>query len=274
MGEDRALAMPKYRYKPLDDPAAQIRLLCLEPGDPDDLVCLKGTLSQHRLADRPAFVALSYEWGNPEPVVDFRLNGKLTQIRYNLWALLNNIVIKIEGRKIPRDTRFWVDAICINQADLQEKNAQVALMGKIYSSASLVFAWLGHPISQKPQKVFEYLLSESRILKSKIHDADYQYRMQRSNDFENVVALSKLRYWTRRWVLQELFLPEKVIVLGRCRARLRQPHLFCHLSAKQPVNLCAGIHILSCQCNVSNCEVFALQPVRATSAMGAPRDIR
>lgn len=38
---------------------------------------------------------------------------------------------------------FWVDAICINQADLEERSAQVQIMPQIYSQASCVIVWLG-----------------------------------------------------------------------------------------------------------------------------------
>lgn len=38
---------------------------------------------------------------------------------------------------------FWVDAICINQNDLEERSAQVQIMPQIYSKASCVIVWLG-----------------------------------------------------------------------------------------------------------------------------------
>ena len=38
---------------------------------------------------------------------------------------------------------FWVDAICINQDDLEERSAQVQIMPQIYSRASCVIVWLG-----------------------------------------------------------------------------------------------------------------------------------
>lgn len=38
---------------------------------------------------------------------------------------------------------FWVDAICINQEDLEERSAQVQIMPDIYSNASCVIVWLG-----------------------------------------------------------------------------------------------------------------------------------
>ncbi|KAF6235472.1 hypothetical protein HO173_006155 [Letharia columbiana] len=37
----------------------------------------------------------------------------------------------------------WIDAICINQADLQEQNHQVGLMRHTYNRAALVIWWLG-----------------------------------------------------------------------------------------------------------------------------------
>ncbi|KAK3934439.1 heterokaryon incompatibility protein-domain-containing protein [Diplogelasinospora grovesii] len=40
-------------------------------------------------------------------------------------------------------TRFWIDAVCINQADENEKATQIPLMGKIYAHAARVLGWLG-----------------------------------------------------------------------------------------------------------------------------------
>lgn len=37
----------------------------------------------------------------------------------------------------------WIDAICVNQLDLDGNSAQVALMGKIYANASLLLACIG-----------------------------------------------------------------------------------------------------------------------------------
>ena len=38
---------------------------------------------------------------------------------------------------------WWIDAICINQADIEEKNDQVPMMRDIYMIAKRVVAWLG-----------------------------------------------------------------------------------------------------------------------------------
>ena len=38
---------------------------------------------------------------------------------------------------------LWVDALCINQQDIPERNDQVKKMCRIYSKASCVLIWLG-----------------------------------------------------------------------------------------------------------------------------------
>ena len=40
---------------------------------------------------------------------------------------------------IPMGVRYlWIDAVCINQSNIPEKQLQIPLMGEIYSQASLV----------------------------------------------------------------------------------------------------------------------------------------
>jgi hypothetical protein len=48
------------------------------------------------------------------------------------------------GNKLMMQSGFlWIDAICINQSDNEEKSQQVRLMGEIYSKAEVVRVWLG-----------------------------------------------------------------------------------------------------------------------------------
>jgi Heterokaryon incompatibility protein (HET) len=65
------------------------------------------------------------------------LNGKHLNVRENIYLFLHRLRQKGEGRHL------WVDSICINQGDGQEKSEQVRMMGKIYESAKWVFVWLG-----------------------------------------------------------------------------------------------------------------------------------
>jgi hypothetical protein len=42
-----------------------------------------------------------------------------------------------------RELMFWVDSICINQEDIDERSRRVRFMNTIYRSVELVAIWLG-----------------------------------------------------------------------------------------------------------------------------------
>lgn len=45
----------------------------------------------------------------------------------------------------PRDDEeYWVDAVCIDQNNIDEKATQILLMYQIYSRAECVLIWLGY----------------------------------------------------------------------------------------------------------------------------------
>ena len=114
-----------------------IRLLAILPARFDDPISC--TLNHVSLDDEPAYEALSYTWG--APIMDHSLacNGKILAVTQNLFEGLR----RVRRRKAVRV--IWVDAICINQTDVPERNRQILLMGKIYQQASQVVVWLGVP---------------------------------------------------------------------------------------------------------------------------------
>jgi hypothetical protein len=79
------------------------------------------------LDSQPEYRALSYEWGSSTPTVTIQCNDSNFEVTTNLAAALHRLR-KLDGPKI-----FWIDALCINQKDLEERNQQVAQMGRIYS---------------------------------------------------------------------------------------------------------------------------------------------
>jgi hypothetical protein len=64
-------------------------------------------------------------------------DGKEHQIRHNLWLALLQLHLAEEERIL------WIDAVCINQNDIWERNHQVGFMSFIYRQAYHVIAWLG-----------------------------------------------------------------------------------------------------------------------------------
>jgi hypothetical protein len=83
------------------------------------------------------FDALSYVWGGQADKFPIMLNGKRMFINRNLSEALPYLCLPDPDR--PRRP-IWIDALCINQGDEEEKSGQIAMMHKIYSRAERVWA--------------------------------------------------------------------------------------------------------------------------------------
>ena len=106
------------------------------------------------LVDNPTFNAVSYVWGahDSSPPRTISCNGLSMDITSNCWAAL----CAITQRFGPSDV--WVDSLCINQLDDREKESQIPLMSDIYSSAAVVYIWLGES-TEDTEVAMQYLSS-------------------------------------------------------------------------------------------------------------------
>jgi hypothetical protein len=144
-------------YRPLNSSQREIRLLTLSPlsktkaADEKNLVCCdiehypfirKNPLVAHTTPRFPwgDYAALSYVWGEPTPVKEIIVNGQRVAVRSNLEIALRIIS---QGPEVENGMKLWVDALCINQSDFEERASQAKRMGEIFESARLVLAWLG-----------------------------------------------------------------------------------------------------------------------------------
>jgi len=91
-------------------------------------------------------------WGSAEPAQPISVDGRPASVRQNPWAALKSL----RGRHGPRT--LWIDALCINQDDVLERNAQVAIMGRIYREAKKVLVWLGEAADDS-DTMFEWMNS-------------------------------------------------------------------------------------------------------------------
>lgn len=138
--QETAILREPCQYQPLNSEAREIRLLTLLPGSLD---------SEIRITLKPAtftndtdisFEALSYTWGSPEDPADIFVgeNGYATiQVTRNLAEALPYLRYPDKPRVL------WIDAICVNQQDMDERSSQVKRMANIYSHATRVLIWLG-----------------------------------------------------------------------------------------------------------------------------------
>ncbi|KAK8233022.1 heterokaryon incompatibility protein-domain-containing protein, partial [Phyllosticta capitalensis] len=144
------IASRLYEHNPMNQPDKQIRLFSLKehhestscdtsPRTAQQGRRISGHLKHFPLEDHPEYVALSYNWGDAKKTSFIAVDGFSFEVTANLFAVLEVLM----GLKELRGRPLWIDAICINQKDDKEKNLQVPLMGRIYSRATDVFAWIG-----------------------------------------------------------------------------------------------------------------------------------
>ncbi|KAK4141305.1 heterokaryon incompatibility protein-domain-containing protein [Dichotomopilus funicola] len=135
------------QYQPLDSSQQEIRILWLLPRTKEDdstsVSEIQATLTTVSLSQKPAYNALSYTWGAPDdPVHRIRLNGRHFEVRSNLHDCLVHLRQSGIGSR-ESGVPLWIDAVCINQDDVPERNSQLPMMGDIYRRATSVISWLG-----------------------------------------------------------------------------------------------------------------------------------
>jgi len=143
-------AIPYDRYSSLSpgERDGSIRLLRLMPNR-DETAVIECQLFNYTLESGKGthlYEALSYVWGNPDETVPIKIGEHcFIKVTKNLHAAL----LRLRNHSFERIV--WVDAVCINQADDQEKAHQIQNMTKIYGQASRVIIWLGEGTDDSDQ---------------------------------------------------------------------------------------------------------------------------
>lgn len=135
------------------------------------------------------------------------LDGVVVEVTRNLEAALRQLLLRNRKRTL------WIDALCINQDSIPERNDQVSKMGAIYQKAEGVAAWLGEARDNS---------SEAFLLLYKVLDTgiekclqDWTAAAKPSDDaVKKVYALLQLYrrdYWMRAWIVQEVAFAQKLV---------------------------------------------------------------
>lgn len=142
----------RIQYSPLDRDKQEIRLLELLPRSSDRKRKLFPTcrIFHACLPAGPRFTALSYVWGDAKNKQVILVDDSPVLVTKNLYEAMMAL------RPINEPLVIWIDALCINQADDDEKSWQVGSMQEIYRRAHQVLAWLG-PAENKSDSVVDHL---------------------------------------------------------------------------------------------------------------------
>ena len=127
-------------YPPLTT-EEDIRLVHLLPGAFHDDLDL--ALVTYDASEAPAYEALSYVWGDASIQKAALVNGEVFSIGMNLDAALRHLRTKEEEDGDKSTRTLWVDALCIDQQNVPERNQQVNRMRDIYAGAEHTVIWMG-----------------------------------------------------------------------------------------------------------------------------------
>jgi hypothetical protein len=117
---------------------------------------------------------------------------------------------------------LWIDAVCIDQENVNERSQQVRLMGRIYPNAYQTFAYIGE--ADEHSKAVEswckrHLSSQDTLLTKDdliyLNENDRRYVGFAKLSYKQHAVLLQARSWFKRtWVIQEVLLSKKLIVLA------------------------------------------------------------
>ncbi|KAK0383633.1 hypothetical protein NLU13_9544 [Sarocladium strictum] len=239
----RAPAKFSYEEK-LDQHSIRLVKLPDEDGPASDF-----TIKTFVLDQVPTYIALSYTWGpaqasSPASTPDLaglslsprtpgtpphhdtiNLNSCTFNVLPNLHTALQYVVYARPGQYI------WVDSICINQADPDERAAQVSIMDTVYTAAAETVIWLGEENEHTSSALHTIRLmalgAEDKILdyarKQKLGDvfvADDQELLVKnglppmtSDDWLHLGDLYSRTWFGRVWMIQEVALSRNPICM-------------------------------------------------------------
>ena len=176
------------------------------------------------LDDCPIYNAISYSWGST--TVESRMSFKNGQ-EFPLSGTLKAIICAMEERVVRLnlyDLWIWIDAICINQADDEEKSRQVQMMRDIYSGAALTLVWLG-AIDDEQDRVYSTVSRLTELFNRRpIPETENTVRTAIIQDEpwvlhtdEAICDLLDRRWFSRVWIIQEITCSQKVEIIWGSR---------------------------------------------------------
>ncbi|KAF7190982.1 Heterokaryon incompatibility protein 6, OR allele [Pseudocercospora fuligena] len=211
-------------YSTLCTADKQIRLLNVSP-TPDEHGRLSCILESVSLASDipPRYEAISWRWGDTSHTRHITLNSELFLVPESAFEVLTEVCVK------QSHSRVWLDILCINQENIDERSQQVPLMKDIYTLASQVVVWLGIDRPTVAQRAFESF----DLLKRQYYWKTEKYTPSRNDifrqsgspipaftrdslpqcDWKALEDFFSVSWFSRLWVCQEVMLNHTTLCL-------------------------------------------------------------
>lgn len=204
-----------YTYKPIRHDEVR---LCRFVKETDYICAELVPISINKL---PPYQTLSYAWsedGKPATLTwEINVDGSRLAVLDSLQSFFKTM----KARDLLLDgTWWWIDSMCINQGDDEERNHQVQMMRQLYSSCRACVVWLGTATDNK-DTVVDYIHYLDK-LSGKDHDTEVLRSMLRSAEFDAswtlLLDFLSRKWWNRVWTLQEFICPPSITFFYGTRA--------------------------------------------------------
>jgi hypothetical protein len=229
------MATTQYSHEPLDESKKEIRLLLLGPYDEDRETEIANQPLECRIQRRslspapgildPEYHAVSYSWGNKDGcTVPICVDGMPLEVPKRAENVIRSLYRCSGG--IPGPAAVWIDAICIDQDNLQEKGRQVAMMDLIFKRAAVVQVWLG----PSDDSTAVAISSVRAIVEERLRRGDVEWLanfatkmgthvlkeyigrpLPNECEWSALLRVFSSEWFTRLWVVQEVVLAQKAI---------------------------------------------------------------
>lgn len=188
-----------YVYEPIKQ-RSEIRLLKIQPGEGDNPI--RGELIKISTNSQHDYDAVSYTWADE--------NGDVTR-RFRAFIGTGYVLITRSCQKVLQRIRsrfhtnyVWIDSLCVDQDNLQERGHQVDLMPLIYTRAKKTYVYIG-PTTTKDEETLEALASWR---------VEHDWNADEEPFWVTLNNFLRRPYFFRVWIMQEIALSPNAVILG------------------------------------------------------------
>ncbi|KAK1758910.1 heterokaryon incompatibility protein-domain-containing protein [Echria macrotheca] len=199
-------ANSQFEYQRINTAVDEIRILSLQPGTFDCPISC--TISHEPLQAVGDYEALSYCWGDPALSQEICIDSAKFSITEKAACALRHL------RTTDKVRRIWIDAVCINQSDLDERLHQVRHMKNIYENASRVLAWLGPEMDGSGDGIALLRFLAQKVQERRAVIPTQPFHELPTSSLRSLLGILRRQYWSRTWIVQEVAVPQKEPLLG------------------------------------------------------------
>ncbi|KAK1473548.1 hypothetical protein CABS01_04210 [Colletotrichum abscissum] len=175
----------------------------------------------------PPYEALSYSWGTANDEEFIHITDPASTHNTPAWLRIRkNLATALRHLRYADQPRtLWIDAICINQANVEERGRQVKRMSQIYPLSEKVIIWLGSEFedSKHALETLEYFSKQVEyVISHRWGDAPNAEQLDwwrddvplpwKDRTWKSISSLLHRPWFERVWVLQEALLCDRVVL--------------------------------------------------------------